>query len=82
MEGTCTVTDGDGIITICNRTNVAREAILSFRVNSYADYDNKMMLYLQDESYLINVSGNYKENDQKVVSITLDLQPGDNQILI
>lgn len=74
--------DGNGIITVCNRTNVAREAILSFRVNSYADYDNKMMLYLQDESYLINVSGNYKENDQKVVNITLDLQPGDNQIYL
>ena len=40
------------------------------------------MLYLQDESYLINVSGNYKENDQKVVNITLDLQPGDNQIYL
>lgn len=41
-----------------------------------------MMLYLKDESYLINVSGNYKENDQKVVNITLDLQPGDNQIYL
>ena len=31
---------------------------------------------------MINVSGNYKENDQKVVNITLDLQPGDNQIYL
>lgn len=73
--------NGNGIITIKNRSSVERRFEISFYVDSYADYDNLLMIQINGEKREHIISGNHMNNAENMISFSVNLLPGENEIV-
>lgn len=72
--------DGRGVITIHNRSSVERTVEVSFYADSYADEDNLLTIQANGETEEYTISGNHTENAENLISFSVNLAPGENEL--